>query len=114
MFHSWGNSGDARSNAKAKSAEQAKLFDCRVYLPGIRPPRIEHGLGIFEDYKRFPLTETIEVASDPRGSQLEEVSERGRKLVTPNKSVITKPLFDAMVMEDGQSDGRLADSTGTN
>ena len=40
---------------------------------------------------------------------------RGVELVTTYEpSVVTEPLFDAAVVKDGQSDGRLADPAGTN
>ena len=40
---------------------------------------------------------------------------RGVELVTTYEpSVVTKSLFDAVVVKDGQSDGRLADPAGTN
>jgi len=38
----------------------------------------------------------------------------GELVTTDEATVVTESLFDALVMEDGQSDGRLADSTGTN
>ena len=39
---------------------------------------------------------------------------RGVELVTTYEpSVVTKPLLDAVVVKDGQSDGRLADPAGT-
>jgi len=42
------------------------------------------------------------------------MSARGRELVTPNEStVMTKPLFDPVVVENGQCDRGLADSTST-
>ena len=42
------------------------------------------------------------------------MSERGRELVTPNKpTIVAEPLFDTIVMEDGQSGRRLADSANT-
>ena len=41
--------------------------------------------------------------------------ERGRELVTPDKPTIcVKPTFDAIVVEDGQGDGRLANPASTN
>ena len=43
------------------------------------------------------------------------MSARGRELVTANKAtVVTEPLFDAVVMENGESDGCLADSADAN
>ena len=42
------------------------------------------------------------------------MSTRGGKLIaTDEPTVVTESLFDSIVMKDGQSDGRLADSTGT-
>jgi len=39
---------------------------------------------------------------------------RGRELVAANEStVMTKPLLDPVVVENGQGDGGLADSTST-
>jgi len=39
---------------------------------------------------------------------------RGRELVTPNEStVVTKPLLDPVVLENGQCDRGLANSTST-
>ena len=35
-------------------------------------------------------------------------------ITTDEPTVVAEPLFDAIVMEGGQSDGCLADSTGTN
>ena len=43
------------------------------------------------------------------------MSEGGGELVaTDEPTMVAKPLLDAIVVEDGQSDGSLADSTGTN
>ena len=43
------------------------------------------------------------------------MSERGRELVTANEStVLAKPSFDTTVVKDGQANGRLANSAGTN
>jgi len=43
------------------------------------------------------------------------VSGRGGELITANEStVMTKPLLDPVVVENGQGNGGLADSTGTN
>ena len=40
------------------------------------------------------------------------MSERGRELVAADEpTVVAKTLFDAIVVEDGESDGRLANST---
>jgi len=40
---------------------------------------------------------------------------RGREFVTTNEStVMTKPLLDPVVVEDGQSDRGFADSANTN
>jgi len=40
---------------------------------------------------------------------------RGVKLVTTYEpTVVAKPPFDAVVVKDGQNDGRLADPAGTN
>ena len=42
------------------------------------------------------------------------MNERGWELVASDEStVLVKPLLDAMVMKNGQNDGCLADSTGT-
>jgi len=41
--------------------------------------------------------------------------ERGGELVTTDEpAVVAETLFDAIVVEDGESDGRLADSANTN
>jgi len=43
------------------------------------------------------------------------VSTRGRELTAADEAtVITESLFDTIVMESGESDGCLADSTDTN
>jgi hypothetical protein len=43
------------------------------------------------------------------------VKERGRGLVTADEpTVVAKPSFDAIVVEDGESDGRLATPASTN
>ena len=43
------------------------------------------------------------------------MSGRGRELVATNESaVMAKPLLDPIVVENGQGDGRLANSTSTN
>ena len=42
------------------------------------------------------------------------MSARGGELVaTDEPAVVTKPLFDAIIVEGGQSDGRLANSAST-
>ena len=49
------------------------------------------------------------------GEATEEMKQCGWELVTPDEpTIFTKPLLDAMVMKNSQSNGRLADSTGTN
>ena len=41
------------------------------------------------------------------------MSPRGRELVTADEpAVISEPFLDARVVEDGQGDGRLANTTG--
>jgi len=43
------------------------------------------------------------------------MDERGGELVAANKpTVVAKPLLNATVVEDGESDGCLADSANTN
>ena len=43
------------------------------------------------------------------------MSESGWELIASNEpAILAEPLLDAIVMEDSQGDGRLADSTGTN
>jgi len=43
------------------------------------------------------------------------MSERGREFVAADEpAVVAETLLDSIVMEDGQGDGRLADSAGTN
>ena len=43
------------------------------------------------------------------------MSERGGELVTANEpAVVAETLLDAVVVEDGEGDGRLADSASTN
>ena len=45
---------------------------------------------------------------------MEEMRERGGKLVTANEStIVTESLLDAIVVEDDQSSARLPDSAGT-
>jgi hypothetical protein len=40
---------------------------------------------------------------------------RGRELITTNEStVVAKPLLDPVMVENGQGDGRLANSASTN
>ena len=42
------------------------------------------------------------------------MNKRGWELVASDEpTILTKPLLDAMVMKNGQSDGRLADPTST-
>jgi len=42
------------------------------------------------------------------------MSGQGKELIATDKStVVTKPLLDAVVVQDGQSDGRLADPAST-
>ena len=49
------------------------------------------------------------------GELTEKMSERGWELVTSNEpAILAEPLLDAIMMEDSQGDGRLADSAGTN
>jgi len=48
------------------------------------------------------------------GQSAEQVSGRSRKLVTADKStIVTETLFDAVVMKDDESDGRLPDPAST-
>ena len=49
------------------------------------------------------------------GEPTEKVSESSWELVTSNEpAILAEPLLDAIMMEDSQGDGRLADSAGTN
>ena len=49
------------------------------------------------------------------GESTREVSARGRELVaTYETTVIAKPLLDPIVVKNGQGDGGLANSSGTN
>ena len=53
--------------------------------------------------------------TDDLGEPAEEVSERGGKLVAVEEpEVVVEPLFDAIVIEGGQSDERLANPSSTN
>ena len=46
---------------------------------------------------------------------MEEVSTRGGELIAADEpAVIAKPLLDPVVVENGQGDGCLPDSSGTN
>jgi hypothetical protein len=48
------------------------------------------------------------------GEPSEEMRERGGELVATNEpTVVTEPLFDPIVVENGQGDGGLANSAGT-
>ena len=49
------------------------------------------------------------------GEPAEEVSARGGELVAPDEpTVAAEPLLDPIVVEDGQSDGGLANAAGAN
>ena len=49
------------------------------------------------------------------GEPAEEVSARGGELVAPDESTVAaEPLLDAIVVEDRQSNGGLADTAGAN
>ena len=53
--------------------------------------------------------------TDDPGKAVEEVIARGGELVATDEStVIVESLLDAVVVEDGQGDGGLADSAGAN
>ena len=53
--------------------------------------------------------------ADDLGELTEKVSARGRELVARDEPpVVTEPLLDAIVVEDGEDDGCLADSASTN
>ena len=52
--------------------------------------------------------------TDDVGDPAEEMGGRGGELVASDEpTVMAKSLFDPIVMEDGQRDGRLADSANT-
>jgi len=49
------------------------------------------------------------------GEPAEEMSRQGRKLVTTDEpAVVTKLLFDAVIMEDSQDNGCFPNPTSTN
>jgi hypothetical protein len=72
----------------------------------------------FEDRnvrKGSQILGVFDARTDDVREPAEEVSGRGRELVTTNKStVMTKSLLDPVVVENGQGDGGLANSTSTN
>jgi len=50
-----------------------------------------------------------------RGEPVEEMSDRSWELVASDEpTILAKPLFDAVVMRNGQSDGWLANPASTN
>lgn len=57
----------------------------------------------------------FDACTDGGGEAVEEVSTRRGELVTTDEpTIVAKPFLDAIAVKDGQSDGCLANSTGTN
>ena len=57
----------------------------------------------------------FDACTDDLGELAEEMGEGGGELVTTDEPAVdAEPLFDTIVMEDGESYGRLADPASTN
>ena len=120
----WGDGGDAGSNAKANVAEPTQLLHHGIHLPGIWSLRVKNGFGVIEDQNHLvrgqersqggEVLRILDTCADGLGEPAEKMWEGSGELVTANESaVITEPCLDASVVKDGQRDGRLSDSSGT-
>ena len=124
MPAAWGSSGDTGCDADTDVVESTQLLHHGIHLPCVRSPGVKNRFRIIKDYhhllrgqERPQGCQTLGIF-DPRaddiGEPAEEVRARWRELVTTNEStVMAKPLLDSIVVEDGQGDGRLADSPST-
>ena len=86
---------------------------------------VEDGLCVVEGYEHrrggkdgaqgCQIFRVFDICSDDYGEAGEEVRERWRELVATNKStIISESLFDAIVVEDREGDGRLPGPSCTN
>ena len=83
---------------------------------------VENGLSVIQDYECFfgaqerseggQVFSVFDTGADNFGEPIEKIGTRSRKLVATDESpIITKPPFDAIVVEDGQGDGCFPDAT---
>ena len=116
--------GDARGYAQTHGRQLAQLFHQVVDLPRVRSFWVQNGLGVVEDYNHLlrsqewtqgcQIVRIIDVRASGLGEPVEEMAERRRGFVNSDEPMIlAKPLLDAIVMEDGQSDEHLADPANT-
>ena len=117
--------GDPGSDAKADVAQLAELLDHRIYLLRARSLRIEYRFRIVEDdehilggqewSKGIKIFWVFDPCPDGLGESTEKVGERRGEFVAADEpAILAKSPLDAIIVEDGQSNGCLANSTGTN
>jgi hypothetical protein len=117
----WGDSCDARGNPKADVLEPAQFLDHGVDLPGIRSLWVEDGFSIVEKQDHLPrgqrwsqrcqILRVLDACTNNLGDPGEKMEVRSWELITADESpVFAKPVLDAIVVEDGQRDGRFPDA----
>jgi len=112
------DSRDPGRNAEAVVAQPTELLHACVYLLGALHMWIWNQFRVVESNERSQGGRSLVVfdaCTDDLGGPAEEESERGRGLVTADGPTVgAKPLFDTIVVEDGRSDGCLANPASAN
>ena len=96
-----------------------------MYLLGLGSLGVENRLGVIEEQDHLPRgQESLQRSqilgmfypcTNGLGELSQEMSARGRELIAADEStVVTEPLLDPVVVEDGEGNRRLSDSACTN
>ena len=115
-----GNGRDTGSDEEAYVFEPAQFVHYGIDLPGVLFLGVNNGLGVVEDDehllggKKRPqecqVLGVLNPCTNDLGESGEEMRARCRELIaTDEPTVIAKPLFDPVVMEDGESNGCFPD-----
>jgi hypothetical protein len=118
-----GDSGEAGGYGEADVGEAAEFYNYAVDLLGVGPLRIEDGFRVVEEDDHLPRGQkglegnqsfrVFDARTNDLGESVEKMGTRSGEPVAANEStIVAKSLLDAIVMEDFQRDGRLADSPG--
>ena len=116
--------GDARRYAQTQGRQFAQLLHQTVDLPHVRSFWVQNRFGIVEDYDHLlrsqewkqgcQIFRIIDARASGLGEPVEEMVERRWEFVTSDEpTILPEPLLGAIVMEDSQSDERLADPAST-
>ena len=114
---------DAGGDAKTNVAESGQFIHSHIDFLCTRHLGIEDRFSIVEDYEHLlrgqvssqgcQVLGVLDSCTDDLGELTEKVGVGCGELITADEpTVVTKPLFDPVVMEGGQDDGCFPDSAG--